>query len=63
MNFNKLRKLLPKKSVLNNNKWLLFAIVVVCIGLYWYSRKNKENFTDKVFSSETQLLNIKTRRH
>ena len=56
MNFNKLKKLLPKKSVLNNNKWLLFAIVVVCIGLYWYSRKNKENFTDKVFSSENPTI-------
>ena len=45
MNFNKLRKLLPKKSVLNKNKWLILAIVVVvCVGLYWYSRKNKENF-------------------
>lgn len=52
MNFNKLKTLLPKKSVLNKNKWLLLAIVVVCVGLYWYSRKNKENFTDKVFSSE-----------
>jgi len=45
MNFNKLKKLLPKKSVLNKNKWLILAIVLcVCVGLYWYSKKNKENF-------------------
>jgi len=40
-----LKNIFPKKSVLNKNKWLLLAIVVlVCVGLYWYSRKNRENF-------------------
>ena len=45
MKFNMLKNIFPKKSVLNKNKWLLLAIVVlVCVGLYWYSRKNRENF-------------------
>ena len=45
MKFNMLKNIFPKKSVLNKNKWLLLAIVVVvCVGLYWYSKKNKENF-------------------
>ena len=37
--------LFSKKSILNKNKWLFLSIVVlVCVGLYFYSRKNKENF-------------------
>ncbi len=45
MNFNKLKPYYLKKSVvLNKNKWILLAIVVVCVGLYWYSKKNKEDY-------------------
>ena len=41
MKLNIFKSIFPKKSVLNKNKCLLLAIVVlVCIGLYFYSRKN-----------------------
>ncbi len=56
MNFNNLKKLLPKKSVLNKNKWLIFAIVLCVCGLYWYSKKNKENF-EKYDAGYTNLTN------
>ena len=65
MNFNKLKKLFPKKSVLNKNKWLLLAIVVVvCVGLYWYSRKNKENFQkyDDGYKNLTTTNNVELNR-
>ena len=52
---NIFKGIIPNKSILNKNKWLLLAIVVVCVGLYWYSRKNKENYynTEYVNNGDT----------
>jgi len=54
--------LFSKKSILNKNKWLLLAIVIlICLGLYFYSRKNKENFesaTDVVMSKKHTALTV-----
>ena len=36
---------LPKKSVLKKNKWVLVILaLVILIGLYWYSKKSQENY-------------------
>jgi len=56
MKLNIFKSIFPKKSVLNKNKWLLLAIVVlVCIGLYFYSIKNKENFESKQILEDTSI--------
>lgn len=56
MKLNIFKSIFPKKSVLNKNKCLLLAIVVlVCIGLYFYSRKNKENFESKQMLEDTSI--------
>ena len=56
MKRNIFKGLFPKMSILKKNKWLLLAIVVlVCLGLYFYSRKNKENFESKQILEDTSL--------
>lgn len=56
MKLNIFKGIFPKKSVLNKNKWILLAIVVlICIGLYFYSRKNKENFESKQMLEDTSI--------
>jgi len=45
MTFNTLRSLFTKKNRLTKNKWfLVLLVVVIVIGVYLYSHKNKENF-------------------
>ena len=56
MKLNIFKSLFSKKSILNKNKWLLLAIVVlVCLGLYFYSIKNKENFESNQILEDTSL--------
>jgi len=39
------RNVLPKKSVLKKNKWVLVILaLVILVGLYWYSKKSQENY-------------------
>ena len=59
MTFNIIRTLFPKKNRLTKNKWvLLLLVVVIVIGVYFYSHKNKENFTgDKILFEEDTLVN------
>ena len=56
MKRNIFKGLFPKMSILKKNKWLLLAIVVlVCLGLYFYSIKNKENFESKQILEDTSI--------
>jgi len=45
MNLNIFKGIIPNKSILNKNKWLLLVIVVlVYLGFYWYFKKSQENY-------------------
>ena len=44
-NLKMFRNVLPKKSVLKKNKWVLVILaLVILVGLYWYSKKSQENY-------------------
>ena len=44
-NLKMFRNVLPKKSVIKKNKWVLVILaLVILIGLYWYSKKSQENY-------------------